>query len=104
MSVVGGVLQLAGAVLAPVLPGTVQTLKARLQGRRGTSPLQPYRALRRLWGKSAVDPLGAGTVYRLAPAVVAACLLVCLALVPVGGRSGGFGLGNDALVLVGVLA
>ena len=66
---------LAGIVLAPLLPGTIQTLKARAQGRRGTSPLQPYRMLKRLWGKSAVDPAGTGPVYRLAPALVAACLL-----------------------------
>jgi formate hydrogenlyase subunit 4 len=90
---------LVGIVLAPLLPGAIQTLKARLQGRRGASPLQPYRALRRLWRKSVVDPLGTGPVYRAAPAVVAACLVIALALVPLAGRAGG-----DALVLVGVLA
>ena len=40
-----------------------QHWKARLQGRRGPSPLQPYRELRRLWGKSAVAP--EGTTARL---------------------------------------
>jgi formate hydrogenlyase subunit 4 len=95
---------LAGIVLAPLLPGTIQTLKARAQGRRGPSPLQPYRTLRRLWTKSGVDPAETGPVYRIAPALVAACLLVALALVPIGGRASGLGLGNDAFVLVGVLA
>jgi formate hydrogenlyase subunit 4 len=104
MSAPAAVAQLAGVALAPLLPGTVQTAKARLQGRTGASPLQPYRELRRLWGKSAVDPLGAGLVYRVAPAVVAACMLLALALVPVAGRSGPWGLGNDALVLVALLA
>ena len=47
-----------GLAVAPLLPGLVQHLKARLQGRRGPSPLQPYRELRRLWGKSTVDPEG----------------------------------------------
>ena len=51
---------LGGIALAPLLPGLVQHWKARLQGRRGPSPLQPYRELRRLWGKSAVDVEGAG--------------------------------------------
>ena len=96
--------QVAGIALAPLVPGTIQAFKARLQGRRGASPLQPYRDLRRLWGKSGVDPDGAGPIYRLAPAVVAACLLAALAVVPVGGRSGDWGLGHDALVLVGLLA
>ncbi|HLM85783.1 MAG TPA: NADH-quinone oxidoreductase subunit H, partial [Solirubrobacteraceae bacterium] len=104
MSVVAGVVQVAGIALAPLLPGSIQTLKARLQGRRGPSVLQPYRTLWRLWHKSTVDPQGAGAIYRSAPPLVAACLLAALAIVPVAGRSGSFGLGNDALVLVGVLA
>jgi formate hydrogenlyase subunit 4 len=104
MNVLAGAIQLAAIVLAPLLPGGIQALKARLHGRRGASPVQPYRTLRRLWGKSTVEPEGAGVVYRLAPAVAAACLLIALALVPVGGRSGAWGLGNDALVLVGLLA
>jgi formate hydrogenlyase subunit 4 len=97
-------LQLAGAALAPLLVGIIQTLKARLQGRRGASPVQPYRTLRRLWSKSAVDPLDTGPVYRLAPALVAASMLAALALLPIGGRSGGLGLGHDAFVLAGLLA
>jgi len=103
-SVAAGALQVSGIVLAPLLPGTIQALKARLQGRRGASPLQPYRVLRRLWGKSAVDPQGTGPIYRVAPALIAACMLVALVLVPIGGRSGDWQLGNDALVLVGLLA
>ena len=103
-NIVAGAVQIGAIALAPLLPGTIQTLKARLQGRRGQSPLQPYRVLRRLWGKSAVEPEGTGVVYRLVPPVVAASLLVTLAIVPVGGHSGDFGLGNDVLLLVGVLA
>ena len=104
MNALAGIVQIAGVVLAPLLTGSIQTLKARLQGRRGPSALQPYRTLQRLWRKSAVDPEGTGVIYRLAPPLVAACMLVALAIVPVGGRGGGFGLGNDALVLVGLLA
>ena len=89
---------------APLLVGSIQVLKARLQGRHGPSALQPYRTLVRLWGKSAVDPEGTGPLYRLAPALIAACLLVAVAIVPIAGHAGGWGLGNDALVLVGVLA
>jgi formate hydrogenlyase subunit 4 len=94
------IVTLAGIALAPLLPGTIQMLKARAQGRRGTTPLQPYRVLKRLWGKSAVDPEGTGVAYRLAPPLVAACLVAALFLLPGGAP----GLGHDALVLVGVLA
>jgi formate hydrogenlyase subunit 4 len=104
MTVVAAVAQLLGLVLAPLLPGLIQTLKARLQGRHGPSALQPYRTLRRLWSKSAVDPDGTGVVYRMAPTLTVACLIVAVLLVPLAGRAGNFGLGHDALVLVGVLA
>ena len=93
-----------GFLLAPLLPGLIQHWKARLQGRRGPSPLQPYRELRRLWGKSAVNPEGAGVVYRLAPAVAAASAGVALLLVPVASVAPGLGVGRDVLALVGVLA
>jgi formate hydrogenlyase subunit 4 len=93
-----------GIVLAPLLPGLVQQAKARLQGRRGASPLQPYRELRRLWGKSTVEPEGSTVVYRLVPAVVAASLAAAVLVVPVAGAAPSLGLGHDALVLVGLLA
>jgi len=99
------VAQVAGGVaLAPLLPGLVQSWKARLQGRRGPSPLQPYRDLRRLWGKSAVDVEGAGFVYRFAPAVAAASLAAAVLLVPVTSDVPDLGVGRDALVLAGLLA
>ena len=99
------VVQLVGGIgLAPLLPGLVQHWKARLQGRRGPTPLQPYRELRRLWGKSAVDVQGAGTVYRLAPAVAAGSVAVAVLLVPVAADAPDLGVGRDALVLAGLLA
>jgi formate hydrogenlyase subunit 4 len=95
---------LGGIAFAPLLPGLVQHWKARLQGRRGPTPLQPYRELRRLWGKSMVDPEGAGPVYRLAPVVVAAALVGAVLVVPVAQAAPNLGLGHDALVLLGLLA
>jgi formate hydrogenlyase subunit 4 len=93
-----------GVALAPLLPGLVQHWKARLQGRRGPTPLQPYRELRRLWGKSTVDPEGAGPIYRIAPAIVAAALVGGVLVVPVGEAAPTLSLGHDALVLLGLLA
>jgi formate hydrogenlyase subunit 4 len=97
--------QLAGGVVAaPLLPGLVQHWKARLQGRRGPTPLQPYRELWRLWRKSAVSIEGATAVYRAAPLLVAAALGVAVLLVPVAGEAPDLGVGRDALALAGVLA
>jgi formate hydrogenlyase subunit 4 len=98
-----GALQVAGLALAPLLPGTIQAIKARLQGRRGPSPLQPYRELRRLWTKSSVLPADSGRVYLFAPAVVAAAAAAALIIVPVAGESPRWPLGDDALVMVGML-
>jgi formate hydrogenlyase subunit 4 len=93
-----------GVALAPLLPGLVQHWKARLQGRRGPTPLQPYRELRRLWGKSAVSPEGATAVYRIAPALAAAALAAAILVVPVAADGPGLGLGHDALAVPGLLA
>jgi formate hydrogenlyase subunit 4 len=82
----------------------VQHWKARLQGRRGPSPLQPYRELRRLWRKSAVAVEGTTFVYRLAPSVVAATVAAAVLLVPVAEHAPSFGVGHDALALLGLLA
>jgi formate hydrogenlyase subunit 4 len=100
----GAVQVVGGILLAPLLPGLVQHWKAQLQGRRGPDPLQPYRELRRLWGKSGVQVKGASLVYRLAPAAVAASLVAAVLLVPAAERAPNFGVGHDALALAGVLA
>jgi formate hydrogenlyase subunit 4 len=99
-----GVQLVGGLVVAPALVGLIQHWKARLQGRRGPTPLQPYRELRRLWRKSRVSVEGAGPVYRHAPLVAAASVAVAVLLVPVASAAPDIGVGRDALVLLGLLA
>jgi formate hydrogenlyase subunit 4 len=104
-TVAGGAVQvIGGLVLSPLLPGLIQHWKARLQGRRGPSPLQPYRELRRLWNKSIVDVAGTTVVYRFAPAVIGACLVAAVGLVPVSAVGPNLGVGHDVIVFVGLLA
>jgi formate hydrogenlyase subunit 4 len=93
-----------GVALAPLLPGLVQQGKARLQGRRGPSPLQPYRELRRLWTRAAIDVEGTSFVYRLAPPVAAAAVLAAVLLVPVAAAAPDLGVGHSMLALAGLLA
>jgi formate hydrogenlyase subunit 4 len=104
LALAGGALQLAGVVAAPLVPGVVQAAKGRLQGRRGPSPVQPYRELRRLWTRSRVTPEPRSAVYELAPPVAAGSLAVALLVVPVLDRTLDWGVGHDAIVLVGLLA
>jgi formate hydrogenlyase subunit 4 len=102
---IAGLVELGGGVaLAPLVPGLVQTAKGRLQGRRGPSPVQPYRELRRLWRRSRVTPEPRSVVYELAPPVVAGAALLALLLLPIGSHAVSWGLGHDAIVLVGLLA
>jgi formate hydrogenlyase subunit 4 len=104
-SFVAAAVQLVGGlVLAPLLPGLVQHWKARLQGRRGPSPLQPYRELARLWSRATIDVEGTTLVYRLAPPVAAAALMAAVLLVPVASDAPELGVGHSMLALGGLLA
>src|SRR5205814_1568127 len=71
------------AVGAPLLVGVVRTLEARLVGRRGASPLQSYRDLRKLWVKEAVISDTTSWVFRATPAILAATMLVAALIVPI---------------------
>ena len=61
-------------LLAPLLTGVVRLMKARLMGRRGPSPLQPYRDLLRLTRKEAVLAENASWLFRTAPYLVFAMI------------------------------
>jgi formate hydrogenlyase subunit 4 len=104
-SVTTAAVQLGGGLaLAPLLPGLVQHWKARLQGRRGPSPLQPYRELARLWSRTNIDVGGTTLVYRLAPPAVAAALVAAVLLVPAAASAPELGVGHSMLALGGLLA
>jgi formate hydrogenlyase subunit 4 len=103
-AVAGAVQVIGGVAFAPFLVGLVQQAKARLQGRRGAGPAQPYRELWRLWGKSSVTVEGTTVLYRAAPVVVAAAMGAGILLVPVADVAPGWGVGHDALALAGLLA
>lgn len=99
-----GAVMIAALAGAPLLPGLIQRQKAFLQGRVGASIWQPYRDLRRLWHKRVVQPSGTSVVYLIAPAASAAALLAAVLIVPPAANAPQFGVGHDALVVVGLLA
>jgi formate hydrogenlyase subunit 4 len=68
---------------APLLLGTTRTLKARLVGRRGASPLQPYRDLTKLLAKEVVVSTTTSWIFRVTPYVLVAAMLLAALLVPV---------------------
>jgi len=67
---------------APALVGVVRWLKARLMGRRGPHPLQPWRDILKLLHKRPVLAESASIVSRVAPYVALGATLCAAVLVP----------------------
>jgi formate hydrogenlyase subunit 4 len=74
---------LAVALGAPLLVGVLRTLKARLVGRRGPSPWQPYRDLRKLFAKTPVVSTTTSWIFRATPYVLAGTMVVAALAAPV---------------------
>jgi formate hydrogenlyase subunit 4 len=85
---------------APLLTGTLRLLRARLVGRRGPSPWQPYRDLRKLLAKQPVVSTTTSWIFRFTPYLLAASMLVGALIVPlVVARPTLGGAGNIILVM-----
>jgi len=104
-SVLIGVLQLALALaVAPMLQGIIKQLKARLQYRRGPSIWQPYRDLRKWWGKAAVESETASALTGAAPVLVLGATVAALLLLPIVAIGSPLDATGDLLVVLGMLA
>jgi formate hydrogenlyase subunit 4 len=87
--------------LAPLVTGTLSWFEARLQGRRGAAPTQPYRDLWKLLATRPSVPQDATAIFRLAPSTVFTCALLLGAALP---RLGPPGMAPmDPLLAVGVI-
>jgi formate hydrogenlyase subunit 4 len=90
--------------LAPLLMGVMASLRARLLGRPGPSPLQPYRNLWKLLGKIPRVPDTATELYKIWPFVSFSAIGAVALLVP------GFALNllsaplSDFITLIGLFA
>ena len=92
------------AAAAPLLAGWIKRCKARLQNRRGASPLQPYRDLRKLFAKQAMVAHGASPLFRAAPYIVFGSTLLAATVVPLLAVNLPTTAIADVIVLVGFLA
>jgi formate hydrogenlyase subunit 4 len=98
-------IQLATLVaFAPFLAATIKVTKARLQSRRGPGLLQPYRDLRKWWGKAPLESNVAGPVSRHAPVVVLGAIGAAALLVPFATARAPLAGWGDFFVVVGLLA
>lgn len=69
--------------LAPVLKGTIDNLKAKVQSRRGPSILQPYFDLIKLFRKQRTVTPNASPIFRWAPYIAFAAPIAFAILIPV---------------------
>src|SRR5499425_738967 len=101
---VGYLLEIGQALLAllfaPGLVGFIRMVKARLQGRRGAPPWQPYYDLRKLFGKEAVVSKNASWLFRFAPYVIFATAVAVTLLVPLVAAPLPFDAVGDLLMVV----
>jgi formate hydrogenlyase subunit 4 len=89
--------------LAPGLIGVVRRVKARLQGRRGPSLLQPYRDLRKLFCKESMVSHNASWIFRATPYILFGSLTVVSLFVPLIAAPLPFDSIGDLLVVVYLL-
>jgi formate hydrogenlyase subunit 4 len=95
---------LLALALAPVLTGWVNQCRAWLQNKRAPSLLLPYRLLHKLFIKEAVLAEHASALFRLAPYVVFACMMLASAIIPALSADLPLASAADAIALVGLFA
>jgi formate hydrogenlyase subunit 4 len=88
----------------PLVTGTIQKIKARLQCRQGADVLQPYRDLTKLLRKGSVQADTTSGFFRSIPVLVLAATVAAGALVPVLRVGPPVVPLGDAILLLGLLA
>lgn len=83
VGLVGGFLQALLVVGgSPLLLGVMRQVRARLEGRAGAGAGQPWRDLRKLFGKERITPRGTSELFRITPLLLVATTLVVAVVTP----------------------
>lgn len=91
-------------LLAPLLPGIINKVKAWVAGRRGPPVLQLYYDLARLWQKSVVMSHLASPAFIVLPAVGWVAVVGAALLMPLGPLGSSLGFHGDVVLLIYLLA
>ncbi|MFL6121966.1 respiratory chain complex I subunit 1 family protein [Actinophytocola sp.] len=100
-AVVQPVLIVAGA---PLLVGLMRQVRAKLEGRAGAGVGQPWRDLRKLFGKERITPRGTSEVFRVAPLLLVATTLVVTVVAPFVTTDSAIDPAADLFAVVALLA
>jgi formate hydrogenlyase subunit 4 len=91
------------AVAAPTIGGLLRWVEARLAGRSGPSPLQPWRDLMRLVRKQTTAAENASALFQAAPPLVLAATVVAVSVVPSFSTGMLFAGMGDLVLLAGLI-
>lgn len=91
-------------LLAPLIPGIINKVKAWVAGRRGPPVLQLYYDLAKLWGKGVVLSTAVSPGHVAGPAVAWVAVVGAAALLPLGPAGTALAFRGDALLFVYLLA
>jgi formate hydrogenlyase subunit 4 len=94
---------LLGLILAPLLPGVINRVKARFAGRQGAPLLQTYHDLGKLLSKGAVYSRTTTWVFRAGPSCGLAAALCALTLVPAASIRAPFSFSGDLVLFAYLL-
>ena len=94
----------AWLLLAPLLPGIINKVKAWVAGRRGPPVLQLYFDLAKLWRKGVVLSTAVSPMHVIGPAMAWVAILGAALLLPVGPAGASLSFRGDVLLLVYLLA
>jgi len=91
-------------MLAPLVPGLINRVKAWVAGRQGPPVMQLYWDLARLWRKGVVLSTAASPAHVAGPAVAWVALVAAALLLPAGPAGAPLAFRGDALLFVYLLA
>ena len=90
-------------LLAPLVPGIINRVKAIVAGRRGQPLLQTYYDIAKLLGKSSVYSRTTTVLFRAGPLVGLATGVAALVMLPWGGGRALVSFDGDVILMVGLL-
>ena len=91
-------------LMAPLLLGWLNQLRAWLQNRKGPGIFQPFRTLHKLFNKDSVMAETASPLFRFAPYLIFGCMVLASAIVPTLSTELPLARAADAIALVGLFA
>jgi formate hydrogenlyase subunit 4 len=90
-------------LLAPLLPGITNRVKAFFAGRRGQPVLQTYYDIYKLLHKGAVYSSTTSLIFRIAPVICLSAVLTTALLIPLGGQAAPLSFQGDLILLAYLL-